>query len=118
MMTKKTNVTMMPGLIRVRQFIELASEDGKRVPLAEQRWTTSDVLRDLDRPDHAELVAAAQKAVARHLKEALWGIGPIFGREWLLDLCARIIEEDFNPNGPQTEHGDEEDDFFSRGEIQ
>jgi hypothetical protein len=44
--------------------------------------------------------------IARHLKDALSGLGPIFGRERLLALCAGIIEEDFDCRGPQTGHYD------------
>jgi hypothetical protein len=98
-----TNVTTMPGLQRAREFIEF--DDG--------RWGLAN---DENLSDNAELGASAQRVVARRLKDALWGLAPLFGREWLLDLCARIIDEDFDPHGPQTEHydletyGDDDDD--------
>ena len=53
-------------------------------------------------PNRDELLQQAAHAVCRNLKDALWGLGPIFGRETLLTLCARIIKEDFQPDQPQT----------------
>jgi hypothetical protein len=53
-------------------------------------------------PNREELLQQAAQAVCRNLKDALWGLGPIFGRETLLALCARVIEEDFHPDQPQT----------------
>jgi hypothetical protein len=87
------NVTSMPGIVIAREFIKF--DDGT--------WGLAEWLGDTTRPDHAELMASAEWVVARQLKDVLSGRAPIFGREWLMQLCARIIEEDFNPDGPQTE---------------
>jgi len=91
-----TNVTSMPGLACAREHVELEGD----------RWAAAEYLRDPNRPDRAELMASAERVIARQLKDALWGLAPIFGREWLMHTCARIIDEDFDPHGPQTEHYD------------
>ena len=53
-------------------------------------------------PNYEALLQQAAHAVCRDLKDALWGLGPIFGRETLLKFCVGIIEEDFHPDQPQT----------------
>jgi hypothetical protein len=77
-------------LVRVRDLIEL--EDG-------DCWSPGE-------PMSEETLASVERATARHLKTVLRGLGPIFGRERLLALCARIIDEDFHVFGPQTEPSD------------
>jgi len=49
-----------------------------------------------------EQYSSAFRAVGMKLKDVLGGIAPIFGRDNLLAACAAIIDEDFNPDGPQT----------------
>lgn len=56
-----------------------------------------------------ELLQQAAQAVCRNLEDALWGLGPIFGRETLMTLCAGIIEEDFRPDQPQTRKASDDD---------
>jgi hypothetical protein len=53
-------------------------------------------------PDSTRLVAEAVAVLRSELKEALWGLGPVFGKENLLRTCAEVIDEDFNADGPQT----------------
>ena len=80
-------------LVRIRDLVEL--EDG-------DCWSPG------DDPMSEETLTSVERVTARHRKAVLRGLGPLFGRERLLALCAHIIDEDFNPLGPQTEYPDAE----------
>jgi hypothetical protein len=60
-------------------------------------------------PNREDLLQQTAHAVCRNLKDALWGLGPIFGPETLLKFCAAIIEEDFHPDQPQTRRASDDD---------
>lgn len=46
--------------------------------------------------------AQAIQVVGRDIKKALHGLAPLFGKAVLLSMCAEILEEDYDPAGPQT----------------
>jgi hypothetical protein len=50
------------------------------------------------RPD---LLVEVQEFLLADIREALWGLGPIVGRERLLEWCASIIAEDFDHDDPR-----------------
>jgi DNA-binding transcriptional regulator YhcF (GntR family) len=58
-------------------------------------------------PDGEAMAQSAFAVLAMQLKDALSGMSPLFNRENVLDLCRKIIEEDFNPDGPQTPSWDD-----------
>jgi len=63
-----------------------------------------------EHPNQAEILASAGHVIRRDFKSALMGLGPLFGEEQLLALCASVIREDFDPDGPQTSlPGDDEE---------
>jgi hypothetical protein len=49
-----------------------------------------------------ELLKQATNVVLSDLKDTLHGLGPIFGRERLLGMAAKVIDEDFSAEGQQT----------------
>jgi hypothetical protein len=53
-------------------------------------------------PNKEQLLIEAGEIIRSEIKEVLRGIGPICGRDRLLQICAAVIDEDFDADGPQT----------------
>jgi hypothetical protein len=89
-----TNTKTKPHT-NVRAYLEL--EDDSFVAVAKLR----------EHPNGEVMAQSAFAVLAMQLKDALSGMSPLFNRENVLDLCRKIIEEDFNPDGPQTPRWDD-----------
>ena len=74
-------------------------------------WRVDELLKH---PDREKLVQGAIAVLEMQLKDVLGGMAPLFGREQLLAMCLKIINEDFDPDGPQTTSFREHDE---RGPI-
>ncbi|EAQ35747.1 hypothetical protein NB311A_05003 [Nitrobacter sp. Nb-311A] len=62
---------------------------------------------------------SALAVVKMELKEALCGLSPLFTKEVLLAVCMAVMDEDDDPDGPQTklycDHSDEQAEALANG---
>jgi len=78
----------------VRQALELA--DGDLISTRAFRAAPTDVLLN-----------SIRAAIERDIKEAISGLSPIFGKDQILALCMKIMDEDDDADGPQTQSSSE-----------
>lgn len=53
--------------------------------------------------EDAAMANSALAVVRMQLKDALFGLSPLFTKQVLLSVCNAVIDEDSNPSGHQTE---------------